>query len=169
MSREPIENFVIRVTGNDDLPDVRALMSSYQRWLLDDLGVSLCFQDFESELAALPGAYALPRGQLWIARDTTDHAALGIIAVKPLDAAFECEMKRLWVTDAAKGHGVGRALAQTAIEFARSAGYRTMKLDTLRDRMPAAISLYRSLGFAETVGYVHNPEPDVMYMSLKLQ
>jgi putative acetyltransferase len=169
MSREPIENFVIRVTGNDDLPEVSALMRSYQRWLLDDLGVSLCFQDFESELAALPGAYVLPRGQLWIARDTTDRTALGIIAVKPLEAAHECEMKRLWVTDAAKGRGLGRVLAHTAIAFARDTGYHTMKLDTLRDRMPAAISLYRSLGFAETTGYVHNPEPDVMYMSLKLQ
>ncbi len=162
-------NYFIRPVGNDDLPDVAVLMCGYQRWLLDVLGVSLCFQDFESELAALPGAYVLPRGQLWIARDATDHTALGIIAVKPLDATFDCEMKRLWVTDAAKGRGLGRVLAHTAIAFARDAGYRIMKLDTLRDRMPAAISLYRTLGFTETTGYVHNPEPDVLYMKLDLQ
>jgi putative acetyltransferase len=169
MPRESINDFVIQPAGNDDLPEVRTLMRSYQRWLLDDLGVSLCFQDFDSELAALPGAYALPRGQLWVARDATNGTALGIIAVKPLNAALECEMKRLWVSDAAKGQGLGRVLAHTAIEFARAAGYQTMKLDTLRDRMPAAISLYRFLGFAETAGYVHNPEPDVLYMSLTLQ
>jgi putative acetyltransferase len=157
MSRESIVNYSIQPAGNDNLSDVAALMRSYQSWLLDELGVSLCFQDFESELAALPGAYVLPLGQLWI------------IAVKPLDATFECEMKRLWVTDAAKGRGLGRVLAHTAIAFAREAGYRVMKLDTLRDRMPAAISLYRHLGFTETNGYVHNPEPDVLYMKLDLQ
>jgi putative acetyltransferase len=162
-------NYSIQPAGNDNLSDVAALMRSYQSWLLDELGVSLCFQDFESELAALPGAYVLPLGQLWIARHATGHTPLGIIAVKPLDATFECEMKRLWVTDAAKGRGLGRVLAHTAIAFAREAGYRVMKLDTLRDRMPAAISLYRHLGFTETNGYVHNPEPDVLYMKLDLQ
>ncbi|TAG47092.1 MAG: GNAT family N-acetyltransferase [Betaproteobacteria bacterium] len=144
-------------------------MRAYQRWLLDDLGVSLCFQDFDTELAALPGAYVLPRGEFWIARNLNDGAALGIIAVKPLDARGECEMKRLWVSDAAKGRGVGRALANLAVAFAREAGYTTMKLDTLRDRMPAAISLYRDLGFTETMGYVHNPESDVLFMKLDLQ
>jgi putative acetyltransferase len=168
MSRESIENFVIRPALNDDLSDVRMLMRNYQRWLLNDLGVSLCFQDFETELAALPGAYVLPRGQLWIARDRNDDSALGIIAVKPLEGAY-CEMKRLWVSDTAKGRGVGRVLAQTAIVFAREANYQVMKLDTLRDRMPAAISLYRHLGFTETDGYVHNPESDVLYMKLDLQ
>ncbi len=77
-------------------------------------------------------------------------------------------MKRLWVDDVAKGVGLGRALAETSIAFARNAGYRTMKLDTLRTRMPAAISLYRSLGFVETEAYVHNPERDVLYMQRSL-
>jgi putative acetyltransferase len=169
MPRESLVEFDIQPARIDDLPDVRALMRAYQRWLLHDLGVSLCFQDFDTELAALPGAYVLPHGELWIARDLTDSAALGIIAVKPLDARDECEMKRLWVTDAAKGRGVGRALASTAVAFARAAGYQAMKLDTLRERMPAAISLYRDLGFTETTGYVHNPEPDVLFMKLNLQ
>jgi putative acetyltransferase len=169
MSREPIAGVVIRPATPTDLPEVATLMRGYQHWLLNDLGVNLCFQDFEGELAALPGAYVLPRGQLWIARDEHDASALGIIAVKPLDVSTECEMKRLWVSDAAKGRGLGRDLAKTAIVFARAANYQTMKLDTLRDRMPAAISLYRSLGFTETTGYVHNPEPDVLYMKLDLQ
>ncbi|TAG80513.1 MAG: GNAT family N-acetyltransferase [Burkholderiales bacterium] len=146
-----------------DLDALRGLMRRYQTWTQIDL----CFQHFEAELAALPGAYVKPRGNLWIARRTSDQEPLGCIAVKPLNDA-ECEMKRLWVEDAAKGMGVGRALAQTSVDFARAAGYRTMKLDTLRTRMPAAISLYRSLGFEETDAYVHNPEPDVLYMALQL-
>lgn len=169
MSRESIANFAIRPAASKDLPDVALLMRGYQHWLLNDLGVSLCFQDFEGELATLPGAYVLPHGQLWIARHKLDGGPLGIIAVKPLNEPTICEMKRLWVADAAKGLGLGRELAMTAIAFARAAGFKAMKLDTLRGRMPAAISLYRSLGFTETTGYVHNPEPDVLYMKLDLQ
>jgi ribosomal protein S18 acetylase RimI-like enzyme len=78
-------------------------------------------------------------------------------------------MKRLWVEPAAQGTGLGRRLAQTAIDFARGAGFDEMKLDTLRERMPAAIALYRSLGFADTDPYIANPEPDVMYLSLDLR
>ncbi len=155
--------FVIAPACAEDLDDLRDLMRRYQRWTQIDL----CFQNFEEELAALPAMYVPPRGNLWIARDEITTAALGCIAVKPLDP-MSCEMKRLWVEDAAKGQGLGRALANTAIEFAETAQYREMKLDTLRTRMPAAISLYQSLGFTETDAYVHNPEPDVCYMRLLL-
>ena len=160
-------SFSLRTAGHGDLPQVAELMRGYQRWVHEALGVDLCFQDFEAELAGLPGAYVLPRGQLWLACDDVSHTALGVIAVKPLTDT-SCEMKRLWVHDGAKGRGVGRALARTAIDFGRDAGYADMKLDTLRNRMPAAISLYRSVGFVETTAYVHNPEPDVLYMKLDL-
>jgi ribosomal protein S18 acetylase RimI-like enzyme len=159
MSRESL----IRPANAADIPVARDMMRRYQTWI----GLDLCFQNFDAELAALPGAYVLPQGNLWIARDAADGTPLGIIAVKPLDDSA-CEMKRLWVEDAAKGRGVGRMLAQTAIEFARDAGYAEMRLDTLRTRMPAAVALYQSLGFRETAAYVHNPEPDVLYMSITL-
>jgi putative acetyltransferase len=149
-----------------DIDHVRELMRHYNAFL-GKLGVDLCFQDFNLELEALPGVYVKPRGNLWIAKHVESGAPLGCIAVKPLNAT-ECEMKRLWVEDTAKGIGLGRALAETSIAFARDAGYQTMKLDTLRTRMPTAIALYRSLGFVETEAYVHNPEADVLYMKLNL-
>jgi putative acetyltransferase len=156
----------IHVAQSADLDDVRALMRRYNAFL-EALGVNLCFQNFEEELAALPGKYVLPLGNLWIARGDAS-AALGIIAVKPLDETGVCEMKRLWVEDAAKGNGLGRRLAETSIAFARGTGYRAMKLDTLESRMPAAVSLYRKLGFVNANAYVHNPERDVLYMQLDL-
>ncbi|MBL8311046.1 MAG: GNAT family N-acetyltransferase [Burkholderiales bacterium] len=137
-------------------------MRRYATWT----GIDLCFQDFEAELAALPGKYVPPQGQLWIARNTV-AVAKGVIAVRAI-SNLECEMKRLWVEPDTQGSGLGRQLASTAISFARDAGYAVMKLDTLRGRMPAAISLYRSLGFVECEPYIHNPEPDVLYMALKL-
>ena len=74
----------------------------------------------------------------------------------------------MWVEPGAKGTGIGRDLTRTAIAFARDAGYAEMKLDTLKNRMPAAIALYRSLGFVDAEPYTHNPEPDVLFMTLKL-
>jgi putative acetyltransferase len=159
-------NIAIREASRDDLDSVRTLMRNYNA-LLESFGVNLCFQNFEEELAALPGKYVRPHGNLWIARSEANEA-LGIIAVKPLEDDAVCEMKRLWVEDGAKGSGLGRRLAETSIAFAREAGYRTMKLDTLGTRMPAAVALYRKLGFVETQAYVHNPENDVLYMALAL-
>jgi putative acetyltransferase len=160
-------NFSIREATQNDLDHVRKLMRNYNAFL-GKLGVDLCFQDFDLELEALPGKYLRPGGNLWIARDDA-NMPLGIIAVKPLDEAGVCEMKRLWVEDAAKGSGLGRRLAETSIKFARDANYKTMKLDTLGSRMQPAVALYRSLGFVETKAYVHNPESDVLYMQLTLQ
>jgi putative acetyltransferase len=157
----------IREATQHDLDNVRKLMRNYNA-LLESFGVNLCFQNFEEELAALPGKYVRPKGNLWIAHDSA-NTPLGIIAVKPLDENGVCEMKRLWIEDSAKGSGLGRRLAETSIDFARDANYQTMKLDTLGTRMQPAVRLYRSLGFVETKAYVHNPESDVLYMQLTLQ
>lgn len=147
-----------------DVEHARALMRRYATWT----GIDLCFQNFEAELAALPGKYVPPQGGLWLARSTKSDAPIGVIALRPLSATV-CEMKRLWVEPTAQGLGCGRALANTVITAARAVGYAEMKLDTLKERMPTAISLYRSLGFVESDAYTHNPEPDVLYMSLNLK
>ena len=147
-----------------DIIDARNLMRRYAQWT----GIDLCFQSFETELAELPGKYVAPLGALWLARVSTSMNPVGVIAVRPLDSTV-CEMKRLWVEPEAQRLGLGGTLARTAIEFARAAGFVEMKLDTLRERMPAAIALYRSLGFLETEPYTINPEPDVLYMCLKLR
>ena len=151
-------------TSTRDVGQARELMRRYARWI----GVDLCFQNFEAELAELPGKYAPPRGQLWLAGPADGEMPVGVIALRPLSESV-CEMKRLWVEPAAQGTGLGRRLAQTAINFAGAAGFDEMKLDTLRERMPTAIALYRSLGFTETDPYIANPEPDVIYMALDLR
>ena len=143
-----------------DTATARDLLVEYQR----GLGVDLCFQGFDDELAALPGRYARPSGRLLLAKE--GDRVLGVAALRALDGA-DCEMKRLYVRPAGRGLGVGRLLAATLIDEARLAGYRRMLLDTLPS-MVQAQALYRSMGFREIAPYCENPISGTLYMALDL-
>jgi ribosomal protein S18 acetylase RimI-like enzyme len=145
-----------------DLPAITQLFRAYAASLPIDLG----YQGFDGELASLPGKYAPPAGALLIARDATG-AALGCVAMRPLDEPGVCEMKRLYVAPAGRGQGLGRALAHAIIEAARAAGHREMRLDTLSS-MHEAQALYRALGFTEIAAYYDTPIENTVFMSLKL-
>lgn len=132
------------------------------------LDVDLAFQDFEAELADLPGVYAAPDGALLLAY--VDGALAGCGAFRPLadvDYANACEMKRLFVRPAFRGLGLGRTLAEALVDDARRAGYSAMLLDTLDD-MEAARELYASLGFEEIPPYYWNPVPGAHYLKADL-
>ena len=121
------------------------------------LEVDLAFQDFEAELASLPGDYAAPRGHLLLAQ--VDGAIAGCCALRPLDAAAyptASETTRLYGRKAFRGFGLGRALAEAMLDQARRAGYACVLLDTLDD-MESARALYTDLGFEEIPPYYHNP------------
>ena len=143
------------------LDDVRPLLMEYA----DSLGNHLCFQDFEKELANLPGDYAPPLGRLLVAVD--DVRLAGCVALRRIDDQV-CEMKRLYVRPAYRGAGLGRKLAEAVITSACEVGYAKMRLDTLPS-MKKAIKLYHSLGFAEIPAYRFNPVDGVKYMELGLK
>lgn len=144
-----------------DLGDVRRLFREYEA----AIGIDLCFQGFEEELASLPGRYAGPRGALFIARDAGEP--VGCVGLRPMADQDICEMKRLYVRAKRRGTGLGRQLIDCALEAARLAGYRAMRLDTL-ENMTAAQRLYRELGFREIPAYYPNPLPGVKYFELDL-
>jgi ribosomal protein S18 acetylase RimI-like enzyme len=136
-----------------DRAAVVALLREYEK----GVGISLCFQQFEAELAGLPGDYAPPRGLMLLAREAASDRLIGCVALLPVPAATEaCEMKRLYVRSSARGSGLGRTLALAAMEEARRLGYRRMCLDTL-PAMAAAQALYRSLGFRHTGASASEP------------
>lgn len=150
---------VIRHARADEMPTVRVLFVEYAA----ALGVDLCFQDFDTELATLPGKYAPPGGVILLGE--WGGAVAGVVALRPLDAKV-AEMKRLFVRPEARGSGLGRRLALAVIKEARQAGYHSIRLDTL-PQMVAAQELYRSLGFHETEAYYQNPH-GAIYLELAL-
>ena len=148
-------------TDPDDIPTIRALFRVYG----EGIGIDLEFQHFEEELATLPGAYREPAGCLLLAEE--DGAPAGCVAIRPLEAPSICELKRLYVSDAFRGRGLGRLLTLRALEEARERGYARVRLDTL-PQMGPAIALYRDLGFEPIAAYTHNPHPGVLYFERAL-
>jgi putative acetyltransferase len=151
-------------TQPEDIDAVRGLFREYA----EALGVDLCFQQFDEELASLPGDYAPPRGALFLA--TIDGHPAGCCALRPLDNADypnAAEMKRLYVRDRFRGSGLGRELAEAILAAAREAGYSCVLLDTLDD-MEAARALYEELGFKDIPPYYHNPIPGAHYLKADL-
>ena len=149
---------------SEAIEDVRTLFAEYA----GTLGVDLCFQAFDQELAELPGAYAAPRGALALA--LSGQGVAGCCALRPIDTtdyANACEMKRLYVRPDFRGTGVGRLLAEAIVEQGRILGYDCILLDTLSD-MEAARALYEDLGFEEIPPYYFNPIPGAHYLKADL-
>jgi ribosomal protein S18 acetylase RimI-like enzyme len=154
-------NHVFQANTDTDIDDARTLFKEYET----NIGVSLCFQNFEQELANLPGDYAPPNGRLLLAKDNDQLA--GCIALRQLVPGI-CEMKRLFVRPAYQGTGLGRILVDRIIDEARKLGYTHIRLDTMPGRMDKAIALYRSIGFVEIAPYYVSPVADATFMELKL-
>lgn len=152
---------IIPAESPQQLETVRRIFREYEEFL----GFDLCFQDFENELASLPGKYAPPSGRLYLAE--YDNRLAGCVALKKI-APDICEMKRLYVKPEFRGLKLGRQLAEWIVTEGRKIGYKKMRLDTLQ-RLQAALKLYRSMGFVETEPYVHNPHQDVVFMEINLQ
>jgi GNAT superfamily N-acetyltransferase len=129
------------------------------------LGFSLCFQNFDKELAGLPGDYAPPEGRLLLVE--CEGQLAGCVALHKLDSGV-CEMKRLYLRPPFRGKGLGRALTERIIAEARQIGYRRMRLDTVEPVMKDAVAMYRKLGFKEIAPYRPNPIAGTMYMELEL-
>jgi len=147
--------------SEEHLALVRELFIEYAT----SLGFDLCFQNFDKELAELPGEYAPPDGRLIVAIDETK--VIGCVALRKIANGI-CEMKRLYVRPAFRGKEIGRELVKVVIEEAKKIGYTHMQLDTV-PVMKEAIALYRSMGFYEIEPYRYNPIKGAVFMELTLK
>jgi len=150
--------------SSKELLSARLIFSEYAQ----QLGVDLYFQNFDAELDDLPGEYCAPRGALLLA--WVDGELAGCCALRPIDNVDypnAAEMKRLFVRKAFRRIGLGRQLAETVLDAARSAGYHCVLLDTIHD-MESARALYVDIGFVEVPPYYHNPLPGAHYLKVNL-
>ena len=155
---------LLKIEEIDSVEPAREIMREYAA----SLNVDLCFQNFDAELATLPGEYAAPSGQLLLAFvDGALAGCGGFRALTDCDYANACEMKRLFVRPAFRRFGLGRVLAEALLDEARRAGYSLILLDTL-DEMESARELYASLGFVEVPPYYFNPIPGAHYLKCEL-
>jgi putative acetyltransferase len=143
------------------IAQVRELFLEYAQ----ALGFSLCFQNFDKELAGLPGDYAPPEGRLLLVE--CEGQLAGCVALHALEPGI-CEMKRLYLRPQFRGKGLGRILAERIIAEARQTGYRLMRLDTVEPVMKDAVAMYRKLGFKGIAPYRSNPIAGAIYMELEL-
>lgn len=157
---------VVSAQSEESLSKARILFREYAR----TPGVVACLEDFEREVATLPGRYAPPGGRLLLAMENTtgsDEQAIACVALRKLDQDA-CEMKRLYVRPESRGTGAARQLVESLITEAQAIGYGRMVLDTL-PTMKEAHMLYRALGFRETSSYQKNPIPGALFFEFRLQ
>lgn len=152
---------LIQATSDEEIRQARQLFEEYAAWL----DLNLCFQNFDKELAGLPGQYAPPSGRLFLANDNDQIA--GCIALRQIGDGIS-EMKRLYVRPDFRSQGLGRRLTETLLREAREIGYRRVRLDTLPGKMDQAIVMYRALGFKNIAPYYNNPVVGAAFMELVL-
>jgi len=151
-----------RAVTREDFAAAAELMREYIAWLPFELD----FQDFEAELADVAGHYAAPAGAVFLASGEGEDL-LGVVGLRPLGQGL-AEMKRMYVAEAGRGCGLGRGLAEQAIEFAREQGYVAIRLDSDLESMPVANQLYDKLGFVDIPQYRENPLRCSRFMELQL-
>ncbi len=162
MTMNGINNLnILKAESVSDIKLVKELFLEYAK----SLDFHLCFQDFERELAELPGEYAPPSGLLLLLM--SEGKAAGCVALRKIEDVI-CEMKRLYVRPEFRGSGYGKRLAVAVIDEARKLGYSSMRLDTVPS-MTEAIQLYRLLGFKEIKPYRSNPVEGAIFMELDLK
>lgn len=153
---------IVQAQSESEIEQVRELFGEYVAWL----GINLCFQNYDKEVADLPGEYAPPRGRLLLAL-ADDGAAAGCAALRDLGNGV-AEMKRLFVRPAFRGQRLGWQLAEMILDEARALGYERIRLDTLPGKMDRAIAMYRVLGFKDIAPYYNNPVEGAAFMELEL-
>ncbi|MBS1794958.1 MAG: GNAT family N-acetyltransferase [Acidobacteria bacterium] len=152
---------IIEAESPEQIETARALFREYEAWF----GMNLCFQNFDEEVAGLPGKYARPDGRLYLA--LADGRPAGCIALRRLEDGI-CEMKRLYVRDEFRGRGLGVALIEQILADARALGCRKMRLDTFPAKMGKAVGLYEHYGFYPIPAYYHNPYGETLYLEKDL-
>lgn len=155
---EPSAGSIRAAETERDIAAARALFLAYA----DSLDVDLCFQGFDAEMERFPGEYQPPNGGLFVAE--ANGEIVGVVGLRPAPDGY-VEMKRLYLTDGARGLGLGKQLTETVISRATEMGSQGVVLDTMSS-MTAAQDIYRKRGFEEYRPAKDGGHPDLLYFRL---
>ncbi len=153
---------IVEALSEEQIEQVRNLFREYHAELAQQYRPRL----FEAEVSALPGVYAPPKGTLLLA--TVAGQPIGCVGLRPFPLEGACEMKRLYVRPTFRGGTVGKDLVERVVQQARTLGYARLRLDTHPPTMPAAVAMYRRLGFREVVPDPAERIEGLLYMELRL-
>ena len=148
---------IIKAATSDEYLRGALLFKEYA----ESLDFTLSFQNFEDELNILPAMYGKPTGALLLAESGGKY--VGAVGLRQIENQYTCEVKRMYIKPEYQGKGIGKMLMESVLEEAIIMKYKTIKVDTLGPKMPAAVGLYKSFGFKETTPYNYNPYEGVLY------
>ena len=148
-------NTPITIRAEDpEAPAARACLAAYFTLLTQRIpGVTMAHVPDPD-----PEAYAFrpPHGAFLLA--WSGDTPLACVSVKSVDANTG-EVKRLWVSPAARGHGLARKMMTAIEDCARSSGKTSLRLDT-NNGLPEAIQLYLSSGWSRIAPFSDFPATD---------
>jgi GNAT superfamily N-acetyltransferase len=153
---------IVEALSEKQIEQVRNLFREYHAELAQEYRP----RGFEAEVSALPGLYAPPTGTLLLA--TVAGQPVGCVGLRPFPVDGACEMKRLYVRPTFRGGTVGKNLVTRVLQQASALGYTRLRLDTHPPTMPAALAMYRRLGFQEVVPDPAERVEGLLYMDLLL-
>ena len=121
-----MENITIRpITSADDAEIARIIRENLEAYHLDIPGTAYFVAAYD------------------------DGTIIGGVGVAEFTGFDHCaEIQKLYLSDPAKGKGLGKRLMQAAEAFARSAGYDSLYLET-HCNLVAAMGLYEKLQFRQ--------------------
>ena len=154
------DHVIEQAVSEGAIESARTLFQEY--WT--SFGFTPCFQNFDSELAALPGKYSPPHGRLLLSMVNGQPA--GCVALRRFDAT-RGEVKRLYVRPQFRGSGLGKALMNAVAAEARAIGYAELVADTIPTVMAGALAMYERLGFERAVPY-SDETPEAQHIRLRL-
>ncbi|MFL6432938.1 MAG: GNAT family N-acetyltransferase [Nitrososphaeraceae archaeon] len=162
----------IRVFQKSDSDKVKEFISDI---IVNEFKFKLEFNTLDSDILEIDKIYNKSnRGCFWVAETVVNdndysntqqkqqkQKIIGTTAVRNLKQ-FEstCELKRMYVSNDFRRLGIGQKLLDTAIGFAKSAGYSRMVLDSSK-ALHAARALYLKSGFVDIPRYNDNHRADV--------
>jgi GNAT superfamily N-acetyltransferase len=167
LERQP---FRIEEIGVDHHPsalaEARALLLEYGRFVMAQPGIArFCFGTLEKEAERLPVIYIEQGGGCLIAH--AQGTPMGFVAWREVPETVTrnaWELKRLWVRDAGRGLGLGRALTQAVLDRAVTVRRMAVYLDTVPTAMMSAHRLYLQMGFEPCAAYNDNPVDGLAYL-----